>query len=88
MAYHDDTDRFCNVCHGTRRLSDTSTHEYGYSARSVTPCWACAGEREPDVIPRKDDLIAAAIAKMASACGMTPAEYLAAEYAEFHGERA
>lgn len=87
MRYNDDTDRYCPTCKGTRRLTDTSTHEYGYSARTTIPCWACAVPSEPEVIPRKDDLIAEAIAKLAAACGMTASEYLAAEYAEFHGGR-
>lgn len=86
MRYNDETDRYCPTCHGTRRLTDTSRHEYGYSAHSTTTCWACATPPEPEVIPSKDDLIAAAIAKLAAACGMTASEYLAAEYAMDHGE--
>lgn len=88
MPHKDDTDRFCPVCHGTRRLVDTATHEYGYSAFSSATCWACYVPAEPTPIPRKDDLIDAEIAKLAAAEGMTPQDYRAREYAEFHGEDA
>lgn len=88
MPHNDDTDRFCPVCHGARYLTDTSRNEYGYSALSRTWCWSCYVPADPAPIPRKDDLIDAAIAKLAAAAGMTPREWRAREYAEYHGGRA
>jgi nitrate/TMAO reductase-like tetraheme cytochrome c subunit len=82
-AHLDDTDRFCSVCHGARVLPDTSTHDYAYNARSLTPCWACHVPADPE--PQglgPDDLMDAAIAKLAAANGMTIAAYRAMDHAE------
>ncbi len=82
-AFHDDTDRYCNVCHGARVLPDSSTHEYGYSARGTTPCWACHVSAQPEPMGLGPDaLMDAATAKRAAANGMTIAAYRAMEYAE------
>lgn len=81
MAYNDDTDRHCPHCGGKRFFSDTHTHDYGYTARSNTRCWDCAPAVEPDVIPDKDALVDAALARM----GMTSTEWSAALFAEFGG---
>ena len=78
---HDD--RHCPLCHGKRQLRDTSAHDYGYNAWSVTPCWACATPAEPDSVLRKDDLIDAAVDRLAAAAGLSRAEYRAREYAEW-----
>lgn len=76
MPYQDDTDRYCPHCHGKRFFTDTHTHDYGYSARSVTRCWDCAPAVEPDA-PHQlvDDLRDAAMARMLVSMGMTRDEY-------------
>lgn len=84
MPHNDDTDRFCPVCKGARRLTDTATHEYGYSARSLTPCWSCYVPEEPQPVVGPDALVDAALASM----GMTRAQWNAERWAEFHGEDA
>jgi hypothetical protein len=82
MPHNDDTDRFCGVCHGKRHLPDMSAHDYAYSARSTTPCWACYVPAQPEAAQLGPDaLMDLAIAKLAAAAAMTPAEYRAAEYA-------
>lgn len=76
MPYHDDTDRYCPHCGGKRFFTDTHTHDYGYSARSVTRCWDCAPAVEPDAPHQSvDDLRDAAMARMLSAMGVTRDEY-------------
>ena len=83
MQHRDDTDRFCPHCHGKRFFLDTSTHDYGYTARSLTRCTYCAPAVEPET-PRKfdDDLVAEATERMCAARGITKDEYYAERAAE------
>lgn len=83
MPYHDDTDRYCTVCHGTRRLTDTATHEYAYSAFSSATCWACAVPSEPTVTLGPDALMDAAFGSREARMAWD-----AERWAEYHGERA
>ena len=72
MPHTDDTDRFCPVCRGARFFIDTSTHDYGYTATSRTPCWAChvpSGTPEPIIGP--DALMDATLVRM----GLTGSEW-------------
>ena len=88
VPYHDDTDRFCPLCGGKRYLIDGARHDYGYSARSFTTCWACTTASEPEAIPAKDDLIDAAVARMAAEAGMTIPDFRQAQWNSMHGEEA
>ncbi|MCA3274510.1 MAG: hypothetical protein ING26_03205 [Roseomonas sp.] len=77
---------YCHCCKNERSHSDTSSHEYGYSARSTTRCVFCwIPEAET---PRKsdDDLVAEATERMIAARGITKDEYYA-ERAEEMGWR-
>jgi hypothetical protein len=79
MPHNDDTDRFCPVCHGRRFLTDTHTSDYSYSAHTLTPCWSChvpsAAVTAPYIGP--DDLMDAAVARLAAAAGLGAAEFRA-----------
>ena len=88
MPYHDDTDRYCRTCGGKRYLIDASRDDYGYSARSTMTCWACVPASEPEAIPSKDDLIDAAVARMAAEAGMTIPAFRQAQWNSMHGEEA
>lgn len=88
MPHRDDTDRFCTVCRGKRYLIDASRDDYGYSARSFTTCWACTTASEPEAIPSKDDLIDAAVARMAAEAGMTIPAFRQHQWNLMHGEEA
>jgi hypothetical protein len=82
MAYNEDADRYCPHCGGKRFITDTHTHDYGYSARSVSRCWDCAPAVEPEApYVGPDALMDAALARM----GMTSSEWSAALFAEFGG---
>ncbi len=81
MPYQDDTDRFCPVCKGRRKLRDTSTHDYGYSAYGSTPCWACYVPAAPEAAPLGPDAL------MDAALGDARAAWDAMTFAEYHGGR-
>ena len=78
MPYHDDTDRYCPHCHGKRFFTDTHTHDYGYTARSLTRCTYCAPAIEPEA-PHvgPDALMDAALARLAANAGMGVADFRA-----------
>lgn len=82
MAYIEDHDKFCTVCHGSRVLPDTSRDKYGYSARSYSKCWACAPAVTETVTLGPDAAIDAALAQM----GMTRAQWSEDRFKEYHGE--
>ena len=76
MQHRDDTDRFCPHCQGKRFFLDTSTHDYGYTAKSLTPCLYCAPAVQADAPHQSvDDLRDAAMARMLVSMGMTRDEY-------------
>lgn len=80
MPHHDDTDRFCGVCHGKRYLPDTSRDEYGYSAHSRTPCWSCHVPEAPAPIIGPDALMDAAFGSREARMAWD-----AERFAEYHG---
>ena len=83
MPHNDDTDRFCGVCHGKRYLPDTSAHDYGYSARSRTPCWACYVPAAPEPAPLGPDALLDAAFPNAAARDAWNAERFAENWRDY-----